>query len=55
MDGTVFDAGLGILYKWDNLNVGVAVPRLLPGKIKNEDVADNVLYSMAMHLKRTSQ
>ncbi|MCH8330574.1 MAG: PorP/SprF family type IX secretion system membrane protein, partial [Bacteroidetes bacterium] len=43
-----FDAGFGILYRNNNLNVGVALPRLMPSEHERNDTS-LILYSATTH------
>ena len=43
----VFDATFGVLYRIQNLRVGITLPRLLEGKVKDKD--KNTLYTLKRH------
>jgi len=43
----VFDASFGVLYRIQNLSIGIALPRLLEGNVKDE--AKNTLYTLKRH------
>jgi len=49
--GSVFDIGIGILYRYQNLNAGIVVPRLIESSVKNGAAGDNVLYTLKRHYK----
>ncbi|MFH1320241.1 MAG: PorP/SprF family type IX secretion system membrane protein, partial [Bacteroidota bacterium] len=46
---TTFDASFGILYRYQKLNFGIVVPRLLESKINDEE--ENLLYQLKMHYR----
>jgi len=43
----VFDASFGVLYKFQNLDFGFAIPRLIETKVKND--GDTSLYGLSRH------
>ncbi len=51
MTGTTFNSSLGIVYTYQELNIGIVIPRLLENEIKNEVENDNVLFTLKRHFK----
>jgi len=49
LNGTTFNANFGLVYKFQDLNIGFVLPQLVETKIDNKDANDNVLYTLKRH------
>ncbi|MBI4647049.1 MAG: type IX secretion system membrane protein PorP/SprF, partial [Bacteroidia bacterium] len=49
--GILFDAGFGLLYRFQNLNAGIVVQHLLESKVNNREDKDDIIYSLKRHYK----
>jgi type IX secretion system PorP/SprF family membrane protein len=48
-DGYCFDAGFGLRYTWEELEVGIAVPQLLETSIRHQSNYGNYFFSLERH------